>query len=194
MLRAAVLCASLACWSAIACAQDTSDDLEEVIVRGQRLSDFRSALEAARARVYELFNALNSDDAFDVHCREEAPTGSRVRQQVCRPRFVDDISSAAAREWVYGLKEVCPGGLTQDCIFSEFAQQAMSRAQAEEAWGPIMQKRFELEMARVVAESPELQQAMLDYEAVERRYEEARGGGRRARRCERPDPPPRCSR
>lgn len=171
----------------------SSSDVEEVIVRGRRMSDFRSALEMARVRVYDLFNDLNSDDAFDVHCQHEAATGTRMRQHICRPRFKDDISNAAAKAWVYGLKEACPGGVTQDCIFSEYAQQAMSMAQAEEALEPVMQKRFELEMARVVAESPELQQAMLDYQALERSYDEARGG-RRARRCNRPSPPPRCSR
>ena len=48
--------------------RDDSSVDEELVVRGRRLSDFRSALEIARVRVYDLFNDLNSDDAFDVHC------------------------------------------------------------------------------------------------------------------------------
>jgi len=168
-------------------------DVEEVIVRGRRMSDFRSALETARVRIYDLFNDLNSDDAFDVHCQHEAATGTRIRQHICRPRFIDDISSAAAQAWMDGLRDACPDGVTQDCIFSESAQQAMSMAQAEEALQPVMQQQFELEMARVIAESPELQQAVLDYQALERSYDEARGG-RRARRCAGASPPPRCSR
>lgn len=66
--------------------------------------------------------------------------------------------------------------------------QAISRAQAEESWIPVMQKRFELEMASVIGESPELQHAILDYQALERSYDEARNP-RRARACGRPDPP-----
>lgn len=168
------------------------DDLEELVVRGRRLSDFRSALEIARVRVYDLFNDLNSDDAFDVHCQREASTGTRMRQQICRPQFKNDISNAAAKAWVYGIKEVC-GGLTQDCIFSDSAQQGMSRAQAEESREGAMQKLFEREFERVLLESPELQEAILDYEALERAHDEARGG-RRARVCARPSPPPRCMR
>ena len=171
---------------------DSSAD-EELVVRGQRLSDFRSELEMARVRVYDLFNDLNSDDAFDVHCQHEAATGTRMRQHICRPQFKDDISNAAAKAWVYGIKDHCTDGLTQNCIFSRSAQHAMSRAQAEESWEGPMQQRFEAEFERVLLESPELQQAILDYEALERAYDEARGG-RRARVCARPSPPPRCSR
>ena len=56
-----------------------------------------------------------------------------------------------------------------------------------------MQQRFAAEMARVVAENPQLQQAILDYEAVERAYDEARAD-RRTRDCDGPEPPARCSR
>ncbi len=66
-------------------------------------------------------------------------------------------------------------------------------AQGEEIREGTMQQRFAVEMARVVAENPQLQQAILDYEAVERAYDEARGG-RRARECDGPEPPARCAR
>ena len=165
---------------------------DEVVVRGRRLADFRAELQAARVRVYDLFNELNSDDAFDVHCQLEDGTGTRMRQQTCRPQFKDEISSEAAEAWVEGIRDACGGQLTQDCIFSEAANQGRSAALAVESTEPLMQKRFALEMARVVAEHPEMQQAIVDYEAVERAYEEARGG-RRARGCDRVDPPPRCA-
>jgi len=176
-----------------AASNDVDDVDDEVIVRGRRLSDFRSELQVARVRVYDVFNDLNSDDAFDVHCQIEDSTGTRMRQHICRPQFKDDISNAAAKAWAYGLMDACAGGLTQECIFSPAASQAISSAQAEESREPVMQRLFAQEMARVVAENPELQQAILDYEAVERAYEEARGG-QRARGCDRPTPPPRCSR
>jgi hypothetical protein len=171
------------------------DDAEEIIVRGRRLADFRAELQAARVRVYALFNDLNSDDAFDVLCHVEDSTGTRMRQDVCRPQFKDEISAAAARAWVGGIKDSCPQGLTQDCIFGNAlaASQGKSGALAEESWEPVMQKRFAIEMARVVADNPEMQQAILDYEAVERAYDDVRGG-RRGRDCDGPEPPRRCSR
>lgn len=169
------------------------DEPEEVIVRGRRLADFRVEIQTARVRVYDLFNDLNSDDAFDVHCRLEDSTGTRMRQQTCRPRFKDDISADAATAWVYAIMRACPDSVAQDCIFGNAmaASQAKSAALGEESREPAMQERFALEMARVVAESPEMQQALLDYQAVERAYQEARGG---RRGCDRPEPPPRCVR
>jgi hypothetical protein len=164
---------------------------DEVIVRGRKLGDFRAELDAARVRVYDLFNELNSDDRFDVHCHIQDATGTRMRHQACRPQFQDDISSAAGKAWVRGIQDACGGQLTQECIFSEAANQGISAAQAVEAFQPGLQQQYAVEMARVVAKSPEMQQAMLDYEAAERAYDEARGG---RRRCDQPDPPPRCSR
>jgi hypothetical protein len=181
-----ILCAPLSSAPLLAQAPDlevsrqndaSHDDPEEIVVRGRRLSDFRFALEAARVRVYDVFNALNGDDAFDVRCEAESSTGTRMRQRICRPRFKNDISSAAAQAWVHGLLHAC-GGLTGYCIFSEAAQSGMSRAQAEESKEPLMQQRFAQEMARVVAGSAELQQAILDYQALERAFEEARSGKR----------------
>ena len=166
---------------------------EELIVRGRRLADFRAELEAARVHVYDLFNALNSDDAFDVHCQIESTTGTRLRQQTCRPQFKDDISQAAAKAWVDGIRDACGRQLTQDCIFSDAASLAKSRALAEESWEPIMQQRFAIEMARVVRANPEMQQAILDYEAVERAYAEARNS-RSGRGCDGDEAAPRCSR
>jgi hypothetical protein len=156
------------------------EEPEEVIVRGRRLADFRAELEAAQLRVYSLFNDLNSDDAFDVRCQTEDSTGTRLRQQNCRPQFVDDISTDAGKAWVNGLEDRCPGGMTQDCIFGNpgAASQARSAALAEEGHQPTMQKRFADEMARVVRDHPEMQQALLDYEAVERAYKAARDGQR----------------
>jgi hypothetical protein len=176
-------CALLGAQPVAAQAADAAREApEEVIVRGRRLADFRAELEAAQLRVYDLFNELNSDDAFDVRCQTEDATGTRLRQQTCRPRFVDDISSAAAVAWVNGLKDACGvDGLTQECIFDNprAASQAKSVALGEEGREPTMQKRFAAEMARVVRDHPEMQQALLDYEAVELAYDEASDGRRR---------------
>jgi hypothetical protein len=168
-----------------------NDGVDEITVRGQRLEDVRAALQSARVHVYDVFNKLNSDDAFDVHCKVEGSTGRRTRRQICRPQFQDDISAAAAKAWSSALKDAC--GLSQECIFSGAAGKAKSRAVAEEAKEPIMRERFALEMAHVVAENPEMQQAILDYQAIERAHDKVRGR-RRERGCDRPEPPSRCLR
>jgi hypothetical protein len=155
------------------------EEPEEVIVRGRRLADFRAELDTAQLRVYEVFNELNTDDTFDVHCQRESVTGTRTRRQICRPEFKNDIAGDAAKAWINALIDVC-GGVSPTCIFenARAASQAKSAALAEEAREPLMVKRFADEMARVVRDHPEMQQALLDYEAVERAYDEARAGRR----------------
>lgn len=178
MIPCALLCAD-ASWA------QASDEVEELIVRGRKPAELRAAVEAARVRVYDVFNALNSDDAFDVQCRREASTGRRMKRQVCRPRFKDDISNAAAKAFVNGIKDWCRTGLTmQECIFGtddrrSYVAQGISRAQAEESREGPMQKLFVNEFVRVLLENPELQQAILDYEALEQAYHESRPGRRR---------------
>jgi len=67
---------------------DQDEPIEEVTVTGQRLiSHLR--LEALRAedRAFDLFNQLNDDDQFDIVCRRESPTGTRIKYRQCAPKF-----------------------------------------------------------------------------------------------------------
>jgi hypothetical protein len=56
---------------------------DELVVIG-RLGELRHELELAEAAVYDRFNAINSTDKLDVHCREAAVTGSRIARRDCR--------------------------------------------------------------------------------------------------------------
>jgi len=62
--------------------------VEEVIVPGRRPENLRVEIERVEAAVYERFNALNSNDEFDIHCFEQAPTGSNIPLRTCAPNFV----------------------------------------------------------------------------------------------------------
>jgi len=70
------------------------DTLEEIIVYGNKsLHLLREEVIHAEEAVFDSFNALNSDDAFDIHCFEEARTGTRIKRRFCVPNFVRNISS-----------------------------------------------------------------------------------------------------
>ena len=64
------------------------EDVEEVIVPGRRLENLRVEIERLEEVVYERFNALNSDDEFDIQCLKQAPTGSNIPLRTCAPNFV----------------------------------------------------------------------------------------------------------
>lgn len=71
-------------------------DVEEVIVPGRRPANLRVEIERLESAVYDRFNALNSDDDFDIHCFEQAPTGSNIPLRTCAPNFVIEAESDAA--------------------------------------------------------------------------------------------------
>lgn len=149
--------------------------LEEITVRGEKpLVEYRLEMEAARDRVYALFNEINSDDEFDVHCRNESRPGTRIPRRACRPRFENDVSNRAAKAYLSALFSVCPFGATQTCMFSERAQLGMSRAQAAQAESPYKHHVLAEEMQRLVQEDPRLLQAIRKYEELERAYQQAR--------------------
>ncbi len=68
-----------------------SDDeaIENIIVTGQKSSaELRRDLWQSEDDFYSLYNKLNDDNLYDVRCSYKAPTGSRIKNQVCRPEFL----------------------------------------------------------------------------------------------------------
>src|SRR5262245_8697415 len=81
---------------------------DEVIVTGKQLGQLRVAVEKARERAYGIFNEINSNNDFDFQCVDETRTFSHAKQRVCRPRFENRITSAAATEYMAALTATCP--------------------------------------------------------------------------------------
>jgi hypothetical protein len=74
--------------------------LEEVIVIGRdSASTIRRELFNTQDIVYDMFNELNKDDAFDMVCEKEARIGSQIVNKVCRPRFLLTAVSNAYVDW-----------------------------------------------------------------------------------------------
>ena len=49
----------------------------------------RRDLWRAEKKFYSLYNKLNDDSLYDVSCTKDAPTGSVIPVQTCRPEFLD---------------------------------------------------------------------------------------------------------
>lgn len=143
---------------------------EEVTVVGFRtLRDFRIELQTAREKVYGLFNSLNSDDKFDISCQNLPRTGTRIPQRVCRPQYANTATTDASNEFVTALHSFCPGELNETCL-----EVGRSRAQASVSGVSVGDQQLSAEVQRLTQESPEFRQAIVNYEAVERRYQDAR--------------------
>lgn len=56
---------------------------EEVLVRGTRLRELKAAIVVAEDRFYARYNELNLVDDYDIDCRMDAHTGTRIPQRRC---------------------------------------------------------------------------------------------------------------
>jgi hypothetical protein len=130
---------------------------EEVVVQGQRRAAVRAEIELAEDAVYERFNAINSDDEFDIECRREAVTGSKMLRRICEPNFWREENANAARETVIALQ----GG---------------SALSVQHFWATQQYKRRLLadEMHRLATEDGEFRDALQHLESLQ----QAAGGWR----------------
>ena len=79
-------------------APGAAQGVEEIEVIGQRsLLALRMQVEAAQDEVHLLFNDLNTDDAFDIVCKEEERLFSRMRQKNCMPQYAWDARAKEGR-------------------------------------------------------------------------------------------------
>ncbi len=82
---------------------ETSDTIEEIVVHGNKsITQLRLELYRAQEVAFDLFNSLNSDDDYDIHCYKEAPIGSHIMRRVCKPNYVKKLTAAATSRWLLG--------------------------------------------------------------------------------------------
>jgi molybdenum-dependent DNA-binding transcriptional regulator ModE len=75
---------------------EPTETIEEIVVYGSKtLLQLRLDLYLAEEVVFELFNSLNSNDEFDIHCDKETTVGSRLQHRVCKPNYVDLLTAQA---------------------------------------------------------------------------------------------------
>lgn len=95
------------CFSEAGVAQDQEldnddeavEDIDEITVMGARsLGSLRAAVVQAEDEVYDLYNLLNDDDAYDIICKKEAPIGSQIPRRICQARLYRDAVAEVAEE------------------------------------------------------------------------------------------------
>jgi len=134
-----------------------SDKIEEIIVYGDKsLSRLRSDVYRAEEKVIVLFNSLNSNDEFDIHCIKEASIGSHIKRRVCRANFVSKATADEARGLMLGQPYI-------------------------PAWARIKEKEKLLrkEMEALISESPELLESLSELSDAKQIL-----GSEHKRRCE----------
>ena len=132
-------------------AQSPTELLDEVEVHSRRLSRMRDDVIQEENRFYALFNDVNKDDDFDVHCKYDAYTGTRIKQRTCKVAYYEKAQAEEAVALLNG-DIVTPADLV-----------AMARA-------PEARQK----MLAVINATPELRRLILERDTLERKYEATR--------------------
>lgn len=85
-------------------APQAAADADEVVVEGRKPQNVYAEIERLETSVYDRFNALNSNDEFDIHCFKQAPTGSNIPLRRCAPNFVVEAEAQAAQNTMVGAR------------------------------------------------------------------------------------------
>jgi hypothetical protein len=157
----------------------SSEPVEEVTVQGRKtLTQYRLEIEQARDEVFRLYNEANEGKDNDITCRAEQPTGSRVRQQVCRSEAENKAHAAAAFDFLTGLVRSAgnfnepaapPGTQVVANIDTGEAQGGGQTGQADAL------AQFEAEWKRLLGENRQLFRAVVKYAELQDEYDRARG-------------------
>lgn len=81
---------------------------DEVLVRGTRLRELRSAVVEAENRFYEHYNALNKVDDYDVECFRDLRTGTRIPQRLCLTKLQLESMSRHGQEALEMFQQQAP--------------------------------------------------------------------------------------
>lgn len=122
-------------------ASEQVEPIEEIVVYGEKpLGSLRRELYKTEENFFAVFNLLNDEEEYDIHCSYEVPPFTHIRKHVCRANFIKAATTADYAGWRRS-QPVVPFGTV------------------------IMQKKRRLGkiMAAMAAEHPELFTALSEY-------------------------------
>lgn len=134
-----------------AASAENKEAIDNVVVVGEKsIADLRRDVFEAEEDFYATFNKLNDVPEFDVRCFYEKPTGTRIKNHVCRAKFVSKAySSHAARN-----------GNDLSRVANQDANSALS----------IKTAQYQEKMETLVEANPELLAALVRYNTARERF------------------------
>ena len=135
--------------------QESSESIEEIVVYADKpLVALRRDVYKSEENFFDLFNSLNQDFEYDVNCYYEVPSFTHIRHHVCRANFVVEATSV---QYV----EIRTRGPRYPTVPPELVIAKKKK---------ILRQKIEA----LVAEHPELLQALTEYTSKRTTLEFAR--------------------
>ena len=134
-----------------------TEAIDNIVVVGQKsLAELRREVVKAEEDFYSVFNKFNDEKDYNVRCFYESPTGTHLKNHVCRARFVTKAYSQHASR--SGNK------------ISRVANQDGNPAFIEKT------AKYEQKMQTLIAANPELLAALVEYDSARTRFMVKREG------------------
>jgi len=81
--------------------QGQEQPMEEITVIGQRtLGTLRIQIDRAEDRMFDIYNKLNTDDLYDIHCHME---GDHIKHKTCAPVYYDRTEADTTQLTLIGV-------------------------------------------------------------------------------------------
>ena len=142
---------------------------EEIIVYGDKsLRTLRFEMYDAQEKFFSVFNALNSDDDLNIECGFMQPLSVRRKYRVCAPKFSERAQAAASAEFALGMTLASFQRRAQNynaLSSSAFPHDAVARRKEKKMWQ---------ELETLLAENPEMQEALTELAKSRQIYESAK--------------------
>ena len=137
----ALFVAVLAVPMAASGAASNDEAIDDIVVVGQKsLSQLRKDVFEAEEDFYSVFNKLNDEKDYDVRCFYEKPTGTHIKNHVCRARFVTKAFERHARRNRNNLSSVA--NQNADPIFAEKTIKYQEKVETLISANPELQAAF----------------------------------------------------
>lgn len=79
-----------------------------VVTSKQSFSSLRAQIAFAEVALYGVYNDLNGSDDFDIDCRQSDWAGTHIREQMCWPQFLTELSARNVQDWRFGIDLLIP--------------------------------------------------------------------------------------
>ena len=140
-------------------ADDAREDpasIDEITVMGARsLLTLNHQVERAEINFYERYNEVNTDDRYDVICKDAVHVGSRIPVRECIPRVVREMQIQATQ-----MAITIGGNPSSPTLPLETKRKH--------------DKELQEKLKKFVISDQDLQNKLMEYDALSRKYQEER--------------------
>jgi hypothetical protein len=115
---------------------------ENTDYRKKSLSRLRKEFNDAEEEFYALFNSVNTDDEFDVDCRNEVALGSRRKVHACKADFLWKYEAEMAEEYGRRIDGEGGGSLLRGSQLEKKQELLRSKISSAISENPELQRSF----------------------------------------------------